>query len=183
MADTLTLFEVTEKRCCHCLEVRPLTEFSRNRSLPDGRGRECRQCVRAAARHMKDPAKQVARVQAWVAANKDRRVEYRRAYYRRNAEKIKATVKAYYEANPEKWKAWTQARRARDRSAPGTATTAQIDARVAYYGGKCWMCGDPADTIDHVIPLSRGGSNWPANLRPACKSCNCSKKARKPGEL
>jgi 5-methylcytosine-specific restriction endonuclease McrA len=26
-----------------------------------------------------------------------------------------------------------------------------------------------------VIPLSKGGTGWPANLVPACKSCNLSK--------
>lgn len=29
--------------------------------------------------------------------------------------------------------------------------------------------------LDHVLPLSRGGSNHPLNLLPACKPCNCSK--------
>jgi 5-methylcytosine-specific restriction endonuclease McrA len=32
-----------------------------------------------------------------------------------------------------------------------------------------------ATEVDHRIPLSRGGSAWPANLVPACKPCNCSK--------
>jgi len=29
--------------------------------------------------------------------------------------------------------------------------------------------------VDHVIQLSRGGSNWPTNLRPACSACNTQK--------
>ncbi|MBX3360298.1 MAG: HNH endonuclease [Phycisphaeraceae bacterium] len=32
--------------------------------------------------------------------------------------------------------------------------------------------------IDHHIPQSRGGSDWPGNLFPACTSCNRSKQAR-----
>jgi len=43
---------------------------------------------------------------------------------------------------------------------------------VAYYGGRCWMCGAPWEQIDHVKPLRVGGPNWPANLRPACGPCN-----------
>lgn len=36
----------------------------------------------------------------------------------------------------------------------------------------CWLCGheitDPRDyTVDHVVPLSQGGTNAPSNLRPA----------------
>jgi 5-methylcytosine-specific restriction endonuclease McrA len=33
-------------------------------------------------------------------------------------------------------------------------------------------------TIDHKLPLSRGGSNYPDNLQLLCKSCNDSKSAR-----
>lgn len=32
--------------------------------------------------------------------------------------------------------------------------------------------------IDHVVPLSRGGSNALDNLVPCCTSCNSSKGAR-----
>jgi 5-methylcytosine-specific restriction endonuclease McrA len=30
-------------------------------------------------------------------------------------------------------------------------------------------------TVDHVIPLSVGGTNWLKNLQPLCSSCNSSK--------
>ncbi|MET9890780.1 HNH endonuclease [Streptomyces sp. NPDC006465] len=37
----------------------------------------------------------------------------------------------------------------------------------------CSICHRrPADTADHIVPLSRGGSNEPSNLRPACGPCN-----------
>lgn len=68
--------------------------------------------------------------------------------------------------------------RARKRGATGRATTEEIRARIEYYGHKCWMCGAPWTCIDHVKPLSLGGSNWPANLRPACRSCNARKHNR-----
>lgn len=71
-----------------------------------------------------------------------------------------------------------QVRRARKQGAEGVATVAQIAARVAYFGGLCYLCGTEANTIDHVIPLARGGTNWAANLRPACRSCNSRKGGR-----
>ena len=40
----------------------------------------------------------------------------------------------------------------------------------------CVYCGDPADTTDHVIPVSRGGTDLPANRVPACGRCNSSKR-------
>lgn len=69
-------------------------------------------------------------------------------------------------------------RRALKVGAPGFATPEQISARIAFYGHRCWMCGAPWRQIDHVKPLSKGGSNWPANLRPACRPCNGRKNNR-----
>jgi hypothetical protein len=73
-----------------------------------------------------------------------------------------------------------QARRARKLAAPGTATVDQVLARFAYFGNRCVYCRTTERlTVDHVVPLSRGGSHWPANLRPACISCNSRKGARR----
>ncbi len=44
--------------------------------------------------------------------------------------------------------------------------------------GKCAYCLTSIEKryhIDHVIPLTRGGSNWPMNLALACVRCNTSK--------
>ena len=73
-----------------------------------------------------------------------------------------------------------QRRTAREKAAAGHATDEQLAARWAFYGGKCWMCGTPAAHMDHVKPLARGGSKWPANQRPACWPCNSRKAARWP---
>jgi len=42
----------------------------------------------------------------------------------------------------------------------------------------CSFCPALATTVDHVIPLSRGGTNFIGNLLPACKSCNSSRAYR-----
>lgn len=36
-------------------------------------------------------------------------------------------------------------------------------------------CGSAVETIDHVIPLVRGGTNYEGNLAPCCRVCNSSK--------
>lgn len=50
-------------------------------------------------------------------------------------------------------------------------------ARILRTSDVCWICGKPgSDSIDHVIPLNRGGTNDPANLRPAhLHPCNRAK--------
>ena len=39
-------------------------------------------------------------------------------------------------------------------------------------GARCRYCGDLGDTVDHWIPLCRGGTNCLRNLVCACKACN-----------
>jgi 5-methylcytosine-specific restriction endonuclease McrA len=38
----------------------------------------------------------------------------------------------------------------------------------------CAYCGDEADTVDHLIPMSKGGTDHPENLVAACRNCNYS---------
>ena len=44
--------------------------------------------------------------------------------------------------------------------------------------GICHYCGAPANTVDHVIPRSAGGTDHPQNLVAACQPCNRSKGAK-----
>ena len=42
----------------------------------------------------------------------------------------------------------------------------------------CRACGGAASQVDHIMPLSRGGTNDRANLQPLCHSCHSRKTAR-----
>lgn len=42
----------------------------------------------------------------------------------------------------------------------------------------CQYCGGPAESIDHVVPRSRGGEHSWENVVAACKRCNSSKRDR-----
>ena len=59
-------------------------------------------------------------------------------------------------------------------SAWGGRKVAQLRTLVlACYGDRCHLCGDTgADSPDHVIPRSKGGTDDLDNLRPAHQSCN-----------
>jgi 5-methylcytosine-specific restriction endonuclease McrA len=46
----------------------------------------------------------------------------------------------------------------------------------------CQYCGGPAESIDHVIPRSRGGSHTWENVVAACRPCNIRKRDRLLGE-
>jgi 5-methylcytosine-specific restriction endonuclease McrA len=50
-------------------------------------------------------------------------------------------------------------------------------------GRICAYCGKRADTIDHVVPRSRGGAHSWENCVAACRSCNSRKADRLLAEL
>lgn len=57
----------------------------------------------------------------------------------------------------------------------------ELEARFAFWGHRCWVCGCRGDMqIDHVKPLSKGGPNMLSNHRPICGACNSSKSAKWP---
>ena len=47
---------------------------------------------------------------------------------------------------------------------------------------RCQYCGDRADSIDHVIPRSKGGPHTWENVAAACRPCNLGKRDRTPDE-
>ena len=52
--------------------------------------------------------------------------------------------------------------------------------------GQCYYCGQPTPpnelTMDHIVPLARGGKSTRGNIVAACKSCNNQKKQLLPME-
>lgn len=44
--------------------------------------------------------------------------------------------------------------------------------------GRCQYCGARAESIDHVVPRSRGGEHCWENVVAACRPCNTSKRDR-----
>ena len=125
----------------------------------------------------------------YYANNKAAIVEKAIAYKRKIGKEMVAKYDASYTArNPEKTAAFRSSRRARERRAPGHHSAADIRAQYDKQNGLCFWCGRPAESdgrrchVDHVYPLSRGGSNWPENLAISCSHCNLSKQAKMPHE-
>ena len=45
-------------------------------------------------------------------------------------------------------------------------------------GNRCQYCGKDGDSIDHVVPRSRGGTHTWENVVAACRRCNLAKGSR-----
>lgn len=141
----------------------------------------------------KSPHRQAQR-RAYVQNNIERHREYKRAWKKRNPDYVAESQRQYRREQPEKWREWGRLwrlanpiraklsghnRRKRKLDAAGSCTPEQLIARFEYYGNCCAYCKAKVKlTVDHVIPLSRKGSQWPSNLRPACDRCNKTKGRR-----
>jgi 5-methylcytosine-specific restriction endonuclease McrA len=55
-------------------------------------------------------------------------------------------------------------------------------AIFARDGGRCVYCGGPANSVDHVVPRSRGGRHVWENVVAACRRCNSRKENHQPHE-
>lgn len=99
-------------------------------------------------------------------------------YYLANREDKIAFARAWEKANPEKHKLNLKARRHSMRVAGKFPKTEWIKKLIELHY-KCQICGktepDVKITIDHIIPLSKGGTNDINNLQPLCLSCNSRK--------
>lgn len=138
-------------------------------------------------RNHREEAKQLMRAQR--AKNIEHWRARDRAYYRkgriekptRYARKL-AKGRAWAKRNRAKLTYWTARYRARKLGARGAHSLAEWVARVDLFSWRCFHCGTVLDrkslTKDHLVPLSRGGSENAENLVPACKSCNSAKRDR-----
>jgi 5-methylcytosine-specific restriction endonuclease McrA len=69
-----------------------------------------------------------------------------------------------------------KADKARRRGASGSFTPEQWNEKMEACGGRCVKCGSSESIeIDHIIPISKGGTNNIENLQPLCRRCNASK--------
>ena len=176
------------KRCSTCGVEKDATEFSRNATRKDGLQSYCKACAAEYQKRYRaeNPDKVRERQKRWYAENHDKVRESHKRWRAENPDKKRGSDKQWQANNPDKVKAKTHRRRARIMSAGGSFTAADIAAIRVAQADRCWYCGKRLHGkghIDHFIPLAKGGTNDPGNLRLACASCNLRKGAALPTEL
>lgn len=101
-----------------------------------------------------------------------------RANYAANKEVLKARIRDYEFRNPLKVRVWQRLKKHKE--APGRFTDEDLIVLFAKQDDQC-ICGKHLSedwTIDHIVPISRGGTHWPDNIQLLCMSCNVSKGAK-----
>ena len=179
--------------CVKCGEVKPSTREFYSRGSVGFLMNICKPCDKArlaefrAKRpaYFRDHMRQIyhgikpEKIRVYVTnSNAPTSAEQMRAWRKSNPERAREAQQAYRKANPLKVRTFVENRRALKLSAPGTHTAEQVRSQLYAQQGNCDYCYvhmGQAFTIDHVIPLSRGGSNGIENIVCACGSCNSSK--------
>lgn len=115
------------------------------------------------ARTPKSKEKARLAAKAYYHANRDAVKVTRLAYYEKNKDKIRDRKRRYVAKNREKVYSSIHRRRALKRNSGGNYTKRQWMDLVQSTGHICLCCGTPESerplTRDHVIPISKGGSN------------------------
>jgi 5-methylcytosine-specific restriction endonuclease McrA len=120
----------------------------------------------------------------WMQNNPEKKKAKNTKWRKANPEKAKNAVEQHRVNNPEKYTSYRANRRARFRGAKGNGITSQqIKDLIAKQSNICIYCKKKGNlTLDHIIPLARGGLHDITNAQMICKSCNSSKCAKDPYE-
>lgn len=195
---------MVSKVCTRCKVDKDLGEFRTKKRGLYGRYSQCRTCEKELAKiycsspeHLQrrrdaycptkeEKAAAAARARAWYAANKDRVNAKAKAARDLDPTPNRERVKAWAKANPDKardlQKKWIFEHkdivRKRYKECSNRLLQKDWPAILEMFGHRCAYCLQPSDkplTVDHIIPLSRGGEHSIENVVPACKSCNSRK--------
>lgn len=165
-----------QKTCTRCGASKPLDAFYTSKRVRDGRTARCRACCNAASAESraKRPEAYQNRVASWKAQNAERVAEYQRQWKLRNRDRVREYG-------------------LRRRAAGEGRAAAVLDLRKLWEGcaGLCGLCGTPIDrklqwpdrmspSVDHIQPLSKGGTHTQANVQWTHLVCNM-RKGDRPG--
>lgn len=198
----------THIKCTRCGEVKAVTAefFNRDKRSSNGFQSRCKDCehkeskATRAAHYAANQDRMIEKSRKWYHANKEKAAqrakryraenidaisEKQKEYRSNNKEKVAEYMKKWWRDNPEKRKEHKSRRRWLKKNAKGSHTADDIKAQYKRQKGRCYYCDCKVGKsyhVDHVIPLTRGGSNGPENIVIACQFCNISKKDKMPHE-
>lgn len=126
-------------------------------------------------RYWEDPEKARKRVRDWQKKNPEKHKERNNNWIANNIEK--------YKKRQDKWRSENREVLLKSRKLSNSKRRAASKDKIeikewnellVLYDNKCLCCGrnDKKLTIDHIIPLSKGGKNVIDNVQPLCMDCN-----------
>lgn len=180
------------KICSTCDEEKDISSFTTKASTEDGLNTQCKACVKEYSRkyYKKNQTKCLERNRSFLKLNPEYHSEYyvenkeeilkkNTTYNKKNRDRINTNAGTWRKKNPNKVSSYLNKRRTRKQGNGGSYNVGEWQRLKEETGNICLCCGISGNevtlTVDHVIPISRGGRNCVENLQPLCQSCNSSK--------
>ncbi len=181
---------VVNRWCTACALERGRHVDQKTKASTRNKSRYLKEGERIKARNLKwnkenqDKMRQIQR--EWRKDNPEWARQLGRDWRAENADKQKAKAKEWWANNPHKRRIYNTIRRTRKNGATGTHTAEDITDILKLQKGKCACCRVRLGKkfhADHIIPLSKGGSNDRKNIQITCRKCNLSKGPKHPLEF
>jgi 5-methylcytosine-specific restriction endonuclease McrA len=175
------------KVCARCNENKDVSHYRKFKPSRDGLQSYCNECQKAYNREYRknNPryAKQHNAESKRFRKNHIEEIKEKLSvWYRKNVtfnrQRNRAAMKIWRSENKEKIKMYSANRYALLLGVEGNGiTTEEWETIKRETGYRCSYCGQKSDALqmDHVVPVSKGGSHNAENITPACASCNQSK--------
>ena len=169
------------KVCTACRKEKSLEEFYKGAGR-QGRRSQCIACIRKWPNGIRpEPAGKSVIQKRYYQRHKSEIAAYQKDYRdRQDKNLLNERRKDKYHTRPE-YKAYVLAyvhkRRTLVKNAEGSFTVEEWLDLVEKFGGICadYTCEATDLTVDHVIPISAGGTNYISNIQPLCRSHNAKK--------
>lgn len=141
-------------------------------------------------RYIRNRKKNRERNKLYHEKHKERLNEYTRRYRKVHGERLNEKKRRFLRTEIGRLadKAHQHRRRAQKQASGGTHTASQIQEQIQRQKSRCYYCRNKLKKgkyqwhIDHVVPLSRGGSNDISNIVITCPTCNLKKNDKLPHE-
>ena len=135
----------------------------------------------------RDPSYRQKVQKRYYYKNRDRLLRKQAVFYELNKERLLKRGEIWRKNNPESARRQSSLRRARLRSSSGSYSLSQLRSMYDAQKHKCIICKrgmlEKQYTVDHIVPLSRGGTNYIDNIQLLCSTCNKQKAAKDPVEF
>lgn len=171
--------------------------FWANNKSPDGKQYQCIPCKKETIAVWRDNNhyRTAAATKEWREKNRDKYDQYMREWHEKNKSLVHERQRKYREQHPEYWSIWSRANR--DKEAEKSARRRAVirgngferysrQEILSRDNGICQLCEEPVDvnlkrphhksfSIDHIIPISKGGPDTRENVQTAHLDCNLRK--------
>lgn len=172
------------KICPMCKIKKPLNEFHKASNTKDGAQGHCKECKKILNKKYEknrdaETRKKYYKNEWQKKKNNPNYIKQHKEWLDKNSDHVKKKAKEYRETNKTLLLISRSNQKSKKKGYSGVLSMKEWEFILNLTKFMCIACEEnKADSIDHVLPLSNGGTNTVDNIQPMCLKCNLKKGAR-----